>query len=104
MTCFRFHILIYIVKIQCTGVKIQGNSRLIDDKNYFLKYNVPCVFIPIERFEGYSDEPGVCLSVCTYVHPQTFSCPLYNLKTVWNILMIFDSYVDQIMTLWHVQE
>ena len=31
------------------------------------------------------------------------SCPLDNLKIVWNIIMILHSYVEQVMTC-HVQE
>ena len=27
------------------------------------------------------------------------SCPLYNLKTIWNILMILHSYVEQVVTI-----
>ena len=48
---------------------------------------------PTERLGGYSDEPGICPSI---------SCPLYNLKTVGNNLMILDNYVDQVMTMCHV--
>ena len=32
------------------------------------------------------------------------SCPLPNLKTVWNILMILYSYVEQIMTMCRIQK
>ena len=32
------------------------------------------------------------------------SCPLHNLKTVWNIIMILHSYVEQVMTMCDVQE
>ena len=28
------------------------------------------------------------------------SCPLHNLKTVWNIIMILHSYVKQVMTMY----
>ena len=31
-------------------------------------------------------------------------CPLHNLKTVWNIIMILYSYVEQVMTMCRVQE
>ena len=41
---------------------------------------------PTGRFGGYSDEPGV--------RPPVLFCPLNNLKTVWNILMILHSYVE----------
>ena len=41
-------------------------------------------FYPLtERFRGYSNEPGICPSVC-----RSISCPLYNLKSIRNILMI----------------
>ena len=33
-----------------------------------------------------------------------YSCPLCNLNTLWNILMIFQSYVEQVMTMCRVQE
>ena len=32
------------------------------------------------------------------------SSPLHNLKTVWNIIMILHSYVEQVMTMCRVQE
>ena len=32
------------------------------------------------------------------------SCPLHNLKTIWNILMILYSYVEQVMMMCHIQE
>ena len=32
------------------------------------------------------------------------SCQLYNLNTAWNIIMILQSYVEQVMTMCHVQE
>ena len=32
------------------------------------------------------------------------SCPLYNLNTLWNIIMILHSYVEQVMTMCRVQE
>ena len=31
-------------------------------------------------------------------------CPLHNLKTVWNIIMILHSYVEWVMTMCHVRE
>ena len=31
-------------------------------------------------------------------------CPLHNLKTVWNILMMLYSYVEQVMTMCGIQE
>ena len=31
-------------------------------------------------------------------------CPLHNLKTVWNIIMILDGYVEQVMTICRVQD
>ena len=35
---------------------------------------------------------------------DAISCPLHNLKTVWNIIMIHHSYVEQVMTMYCVQE
>ena len=35
---------------------------------------------------------------------DAISCPLHNLKTVWDIIMILHSYIEQVMTMWHVQE
>ena len=32
------------------------------------------------------------------------SCPLHNLKTVWNIIMIFHRFVEQDMTMFRIQE
>ena len=44
----------------------------------------------------------VChLSLHTSVHK--LFCPPYNLNTVWNILMILHSYVEQVMTMYHVE-
>ena len=51
---------------------------------------------PIERFGGYSDEPGVLRRPSVR---KDFSCPLNNLNTVWNIMMIFHSYVEEVMTM-----
>ena len=31
-------------------------------------------------------------------------CPLYNLKTVWNILMILLNYIEQGMMMCHIQK
>ena len=33
-----------------------------------------------------------------------YSCPLCNLNTLWNIIMILDSYVEQVTTMCRVQE
>ena len=33
---------------------------------------------------------------------DAYSCPLHNLKTVWNIIMIFHRYVEQVMTMCRV--
>ena len=35
---------------------------------------------------------------------DAISCPLHNLKTVWNIIMILHSYVEQLMTMCRIQE
>ena len=35
---------------------------------------------------------------------DAISCPLHNLKTVWNIIMILHSFVEQVMTMCRVQE
>ena len=35
---------------------------------------------------------------------DAISCPLHNLKTIWNILMILYSYVEQAMTMCRIQE
>ena len=35
---------------------------------------------------------------------DAISCPLHNLKTFWNVIMILDSYVEQVMTMCRVQE
>ena len=32
------------------------------------------------------------------------SCPLYNLNTIWYIIMTLYSYVEQVMTMCRVQE
>ena len=32
------------------------------------------------------------------------SCSLHHLKTIWNIIMILHSYVEQVMTMCHVQD
>ena len=33
-----------------------------------------------------------------------YSCPLCNLNTLWNIIMILHSYVEQVMTMCQIQE
>ena len=35
---------------------------------------------------------------------DAISCPLHNLKTLWYIIMILYSYVEQVLTMCHVQE
>ena len=35
---------------------------------------------------------------------DAISCLLHNLKTIWNIIMIFHSYVEQVMTMCRIQE
>ena len=35
---------------------------------------------------------------------DAFSCPFHNLNTLWNIIMILHSYMEQVMTMCHVQE
>ena len=35
---------------------------------------------------------------------DTISCLLHNLKTIWNILMILYSYVEQVMSMCHIQK
>ena len=40
----------------------------------------------------------------TPVRPSTFSCPLNDLNTVWNILMILHCNVEQVMTMCRVQK
>ena len=35
---------------------------------------------------------------------DAISCPLHNLITVWDIIMILHSHVEQVMTMCHIQE
>ena len=44
------------------------------------------------------------LSYFPLIISYAISCPLYNLNTLWNIIMILHSYVEQVMTMCHVQE
>ena len=48
------------------------------------------------------------LSYCPSYFPlmalDAISCLLFNLKTVWNIMMILYSYVEQVMTMCRIQE
>ena len=44
------------------------------------------------------------LSYFPLIFSYAISCPLYNLNTLWNIIMILHSYVEQVMTMCHVQE
>ena len=55
------------------------------------------IFIPRPKGSG-----DIAMSL-TSVRPSV-SCPLYNLNTVWNILMILHSYVEQVMTMCRVQK
>ena len=57
------------------------------------------VFIPRPKSLGdigMSQASLVCLSLRPL---ETFSCPLCNLNTVQNVLMILYSYVEQVMTM-----
>ena len=53
-------------------------------------------------------EPHLSLSYFLSYFPlmvsDAISCPLYNLKTVWNVIMILYSYVEQVLLMCHVQE
>ena len=44
------------------------------------------------------------LSYFPLIVSDAISCPLHDLKTVWNILMILHSYVEQVMTMWRIQK
>ena len=44
------------------------------------------------------------LSYFPLIISDAISCPLYNLNTLWNIIMILHSYVEQVMTMCHVKE
>ena len=44
------------------------------------------------------------LSYFPLIISDATSCPLYNLNTLWNMVMILHSYVEQVMTMCHVQE
>ena len=35
---------------------------------------------------------------------DAISCPLYNLKMVWNIMMLVFSNLEEVMSMCHVQE
>ena len=35
---------------------------------------------------------------------DAISCPLHNLNSVWDFIMILHSYVEQVMTICHIQE
>ena len=44
------------------------------------------------------------LSYFPLIISYAISCPLFNLNTIWNITMILHRYVEQVMTMCHVQE
>ena len=44
------------------------------------------------------------LSYLPLIVSDAILCRLHNLKTVWNILMILYSYVEQVMRMCHIQE
>ena len=44
------------------------------------------------------------LSYFSLMISDAISCPLHNLKTIWNITMILHCYVEQVMTMGHIQE
>ena len=46
----------------------------------------------------------ILLSYLPLMLSNAISCPLHNLKTDWNIIMIVHSYVEQVMTMCRVQE
>ena len=55
------------------------------DKNESSRFNTFWVISPLMLFYAYL-------------------CPLCNLNTLWNIIMILHSHVEQVMTMCHVQE
>ena len=44
------------------------------------------------------------LSYFPLIISDAISCPLYNLNTLWNIVMILHSYAEQVMTMCRIQE
>ena len=44
------------------------------------------------------------LSYIPLIVSDAISCPLCNLNTLWNIIMILHSYVEQVMTMCRMQE
>ena len=61
---------------------------------------------------GHDDVSCTRMTTLAFILPELFplmvsdaiSCLLHNLKTVWNIIMILHSYVEQVMTMCRVQE
>ena len=44
------------------------------------------------------------LSYFPLIVSDVIMCLLHNFNTLWNIIMILHSYVEQVMTMCHVQE
>ena len=64
------------------------------NKSYVFKTRTVPFYPPTERFGDIAMSlVSVRPSVRTPVRKRFFLCPLYKLNTVWNILMIFHSYV-----------
>ena len=71
-------------------------------------HQLKCIdFLFIYQLRGYGD---IAMSlayvvVCPSVHPPVnISCPLKNLNTLWNTLMILHSYVELVMMMCCVQK
>ena len=47
---------------------------------------------------------GITCVLQTQFSSYAYSCPLCNLNTLWNIIMILHTYVEQVMKICRVQE
>ena len=56
------------------------------------------------RIQEWQHSRSYFLSYFPLIISDAISCPLYNLDTLWNIIMILHSYIEQIMTMCRVQE
>ena len=56
------------------------------------------------RIQEWQLSVSYILSYFPLMVSDAISCPLHNLKTVWNIMMILHSYVEQVMTMCRKQK
>ena len=82
-----------------SALELENHLEYIDDTSQLCRTdhdNVSCTKIRALALIFFSYLPLMLF--------YAYSCPLCNLNTLWNIIMILHSYVEQVMTMCRVQK